>query len=207
LIEGLILAASSLGAFFVHYTFDPAVSCFEFPHGNFSAYPWFMALMFSAFRGPRSPIAFVTTAGIIGVLFAASTLVIAIHRLLVPIVKGNTRLVSLIITILVSYSMLFAANRAVGRVCRGLPDAAFASRYSTLLIPAYLGLYFLLLLLPATNIRKIALGFLLPVLIPGGVLIPNSQGHKLADGKRAWHACYLRTGDIGYCDRTTGFPI
>src|SRR5262249_34174733 len=92
-------------------------------------------------------------------------LVIAIHRLLVPIVKGNTRLVSLIITILVSYSMLFAANRAVGRVCRGLPDAAFASRYSTLLIPAYLGIYFLLLLLPATNIRKIALGFLLAVLI------------------------------------------
>ena len=30
-IAGLILAASSLGAFFLHYTFDPAVSCFEFP--------------------------------------------------------------------------------------------------------------------------------------------------------------------------------
>ena len=162
--------------------------------------------MFSAFRGPRSPIAFVTTAGIIGVLFAASTLVIAIHRLLVPIVKGNTRLVSLIITILVSYSMLFAANRAVGRVCRGLPDAAFASRYSTLLIPAYLGLYFLLLLLPATNIRKIALGFLLAVLIRW-----RSYPEFSRPQVGRWQTCLGRvlpsTGDIGYCDRTTGFPI
>src|SRR5438552_19010035 len=50
----------------------------------------------------------------------------------------------LIGAILVSFSLLFAASAAVGRLCLG-PYAAFTSRYCTLLIPAFLAIYFYLL--------------------------------------------------------------
>jgi hypothetical protein len=65
-IAGFLLAGVSLGSFFVHYTFSPAVACFDPSHQDFKSYPWFMALMFSAFFGPTRPVSLVSVGGFIG---------------------------------------------------------------------------------------------------------------------------------------------
>ena len=209
-IAGLAAAVASLAAFFIHYVFMPAVDCFDLPQGHFVSYPWFVALMFSAFLGPRQPLALVTGAGAIGVLVALLALAIHSYRLLRRSKKHHSPdidRIHLISAVLLGYSALFAGSAALGRACLGLPNAAQAPRYSTLLIPAYLGVYFSLMLLPSLKFRNLALGLFLAVLLPGGILLPRFSGHVLADGKRAWAACYLRLENIGYCDHQTGFPI
>jgi hypothetical protein len=47
---------------------------------------------------------------------------------------------------------------------------------------------------------------LIVLLVPGVVWIPKGAD-RLAGGKRAWSACYLRTREIGLCDTATGFAI
>jgi hypothetical protein len=202
-IGGLLIACGSLASFFVHYRFAPAVECFEFPYHNLMAYPWFLAVLFSAFLGPRQPVFLVTAIGTVVLLAAAVALVIQFYRLL----RSEHDRASLAGFVLLSYSLLFSINTAIGRVCLGLPDAAQSPRYSTLLIPAYLGIYFCLLSIARSQIRNIALALFLILIIPGGVVIPNYAGHKLADGKRAWATCFLRAHDVAYCDQTTGFPL
>jgi hypothetical protein len=91
-------------------------------------------------------------------------------------------------------------------VCLGLPAAAQQSRYTTLLIPAFLAMYFYLLTLDFEPLRHILLVFLIVIVIPGHVHIPE-RAHWFADGKRAWAGCYKRTEDIGFCDSSTNFPL
>ena len=112
----------------------------------------------------------------------------------------------LIVAVLIGYSLLFGINAAYGRVCLGLPDGAQSSRYLTLLIPAYLGVYLFLAGLPLIRARRILIGCFVILLIPCGIKIP-AYASRVANGKRAWVSCYLRTGDITYCDRFTGFPV
>jgi hypothetical protein len=199
----LLIAVVSLGSFFVHYAFLPAVDCFEFPYHSFAAYPWFLSVLFSAFLGPRQPALLVAAMGAVVLLVAVVALVIQFYRSL----RSEHDRVSLIGFVLLTYSLLFSLNAAIGRVCLGLPTAAQPARYSTLLIPAYLGIYFSLLCLPRSQFRKFALVLFLLLILPGGVVIPTYAGHKLAAGKRAWEACYLRAHDVAYCDETTRFPV
>jgi hypothetical protein len=199
----LLIACGSLGSFFIHYRFRPAVECFEFPYHNFMAYPWFVAVLFSAFLGPRGPVFLVTAIGAVVLLVAVVALVIQFYR----VVRPDHDRASLVGFVLISYSLLFSINAAIGRVCLGVPGAAQAPRYSTLVIPAYLGIYFYLLSITRSQLRNLAVVCFLILIIPGGVVIPNYSGHKLADGKRAWAACFLRAHDVAYCDQTTGFPV
>jgi hypothetical protein len=208
-LAGIILSGAILGSFFIHYTFTPNADCFEFPHGNFVAYPWFVALMISAFLGLRRPIALVTAAGLAGLAIVIAAFAIQLWRVCARRLERSRseRTGDLVIAVLLGYSLLYAGSAAVGRACLGLPDAAQVPRYSTLLIPAFLGLYFFLLTLPAGRLPRFALVSFLLVVLPGGLAIPNSSARKLRDGKVAWARCYLRTGDLGLCDQTTGFPL
>jgi hypothetical protein len=202
-VGALLIACASLGSFFTHYQFAPAVDCFEFPYHSPVAYPWFLALLFSAFLGPRRPVLLVTAIGAVVLVAAVVVLIIQGYRSW----KSEHDRVSLIGFVLLSCSLLFSLNAAIGRVCLGLPDAAQAPRYSTLLIPAYLGIYFYLLSVSRSQVRNFALALFLISILPGGAVIPNYAGHKLADGKRAWAACFLRAHDVSSCDQTTRFTV
>jgi hypothetical protein len=207
-LAGLALAAAALGSFFVHYSWTPNVDCFDPAHSRLADYPWFVALMLSAFLGPRRPVVLVTAGGLIGLAVVAAVMGIVSWRVLFAGKRSaSERSIDLVTAVLLGYGLVYAVSAAVGRVCLGLPDAAQAPRYSTLLIPAFLALYFFLLSLPAGMPARIALVSFLLVILPGGVFMADFAGHKLADGKRAWAACYLRTGDIAQCDRETGFPV
>ncbi len=84
--------------------------------------------------------------------------------------------------------------------------AGQASRYVTLLIPAFLAMYFYLLSVPFQRIRRVGLALFVPVLIPSALAVRNGA-RQVSDHKRVWAACYRRIEDIRSCDRLTGFQI
>jgi hypothetical protein len=196
---GFAIAALSLGSFFIHYRFWPAVDCFAVTPHYVSLYPSFMAGMFASFVGGRR---FSLEFGF-GALLAV-TLILGIH-LFYLIKRNGAPGRPLIGAVLLSYALLFSVNTAVGRVCLGVAGA-YGPRYITLLIPAFLALYFYLLSRPWQGKRPIVLGLFVLLLIPN--TLHEGRGAKwYADAKRKWAACYIRTESIGYCNRLANFEI
>ncbi len=203
-VAGLLIACFSLASFFFHYKFEPAVDCFVFPYHPLAHYPWFVTLMFSTFAGVRSPILFVSILG--AILLCSAIFIFGVELWRATRAPGRWHVTHITTSILLGYSLLFAANTAIGRVCLGLPAPAQSSRYATLLIPAFLAIYFYLLTVQSKKLRGVALILFVVVLIPGHVrLAPRAT--RFAEGKRAWAACYKRTEDIGACDSATAFKI
>ena len=81
---------------------------------------------------------------LIGVAVVVTLIGVLLHhaRLLVlSWTRDQFSNVSLVIVVLITFSLLFAFNAAFGRVCLGISSAA-AGRYMPYLIPGFLGLYF-----------------------------------------------------------------
>jgi len=201
--SAMVVACVSLGSFFVHYTFQPAVECFVFPYHNLRAYPLFVALMISRFFGLMMPVRASEAVGALGIPLAAAILSLHAWRLL----KGRRfRNVHLIAAVLLAFSILFAVGSAVGRVCLGLPTAAWPPRYVTLLIPGVTAFYFSLQWLRSADIRRVLTGVFILLLLPGSLSIDPGFAW-FASGKQAWAACYLANENTSYCDKATGFVI
>ncbi len=197
----LVVASASFGSFFIRYRFAPAVPCFDFPRHDLASYPRFMALMFSNYTGLRISVLPAATGAAI-LLCSAVVLAVQTRRFAA---RDCTRDRSLIVGVLLSFSMLFAGGAAVGRVCLGL-GAADASRYATLLIPAFLGLYLYLLSISSRMWRTMAVGALAVLIVPNALRVPPAA-RWFAEGKHAWSACYLQTESIEHCDKATRFVI
>jgi hypothetical protein len=107
---------------------------------------------------------------------------------------------------LLSYSLLFAANASVGRLCQGL-QMAYSSRYVTLLIPAFLAIYFFLLSPSWHGQRNLILSLWILLLLPATVRKPWDEVRWYSSGKRNWADCYVRTENIHYCDQSANFAV
>jgi hypothetical protein len=196
-LAAMIVACASLGSFFVGYRFEPAVDCFVFPNPDLPAYPRFTALMAARFFGLMTPVRLAEAAGALAVLGAAAILCFLAWRL---VEAGRFRSVHLIAAVLLTTSILFSASAAIGRVCLGLPGAAWPPRYATLLIPGVLAFYLCLQSLHAPDVRRILTGAFILLLIPGCLIVdPNASVYPR--GKRAWAACYLATENISSCNK------
>jgi hypothetical protein len=201
---GLLVAVASLASFFVYYTFSPGVDCFEIPHRHLLQYPQFTALMFAEFVVPR-PLHVSLGMTILGV--AILSLVVAVlgwH--LLRLLKDARPGAALVGAVLLSYSLLFSAVAPIGRLCLGL-SAAFASRYVTLLIPAFLAVYFYLLSQSWHGKRNLVLALWVLLLLPAAVRKPWEDIRWYSNGKRDWANCYLRTENIHYCDQSANFSV
>jgi hypothetical protein len=198
----LLLAVASMGAFFLNYRFQPAVACFVFPDPHLLAYPRFLAAMSARYFGVATSLRLSAIVGIPLVLCAAGVFSALVWRL---IRKRNPGKSDLIATILLAYSILFAVDTAIGRVCLG-PAAALAPRYATLLIPGVTAIYFYLQTIPLAGIRRAITTTFILLLIPGCLSV-DSGADWYADGKRAWVDCYLRTENVSECDKSAGFVI
>lgn len=201
-IAGLLIAGASLASFFYRYKFDPAVDCFAFPHYPLSDYPKFVAVMFSSFLDVHGPRSLVLILGASIVLFAVYVLALEFRRVTG---KDCEMEIPLTVLVLLGYSMFFASNAAVGRACLP-PDAAEASRYSTLLIPAFLAMYFYVRTISRRKIRIVALVLLAGVLVHAHIRLPRYTAN-LAAGKRVWADCYRRIENVETCDSQTHFKI
>jgi hypothetical protein len=191
-----IAAAASLGSFFYGYVFNPAADCFQFPYRNFAAYPWFMGLMFAKFLGIKHGVVFPSLVGIAVVIVLVGVLA---RNLWLVLKRGMAQGGILVVAILTGYSLLYAAAAAVGRVCLGM-GAAGASRYLTLLIPAFLGIYFHLLMRRSGYQRTLLMSMVLLTVLPSCV----QRNHKEIEGfsamKHAWKDCYRAIENVQYCD-------
>jgi len=200
----LVLATASLAGFFYHYRFDPAVPCFHFPDAHPLNYPWFIGIMMAYFLGLRT-LLMATLAGSFLALAAFAVLLwhgVRLWR------NREWSPADLTVVILLSFSLLFEANAAVGRVCLGMPEAAQFSRYMGLLVPGFLAIYFHLLTWRKSAFRTALLAVLVIALIPGTVLMPNGYSPQVvSEGKKAWKTCILQVGNIDYCNQATGFPL
>jgi hypothetical protein len=201
-VLALLLAIASMGAFLVNYQFQPAVACFVFPDPHLLAYPHFLAVMAARFFGVATSLSLAAIVGIPIVLCAAGISAVLASKLLS---KGNLGNIHLIAAILLAFSILFAVDTAIGRVCLGT-TAALAPRYATLLIPGVAGIYFYLQTISADGIRRGITSIFILLLIPGCLNV-DAGADWYADGKRAWVECYLRTENISECDKSAGFVI
>lgn len=201
---GLVLAVAALASFFIHYVFKSAVSCFQLPHNNWLNYPQFMGLMLSGFVVPR-PIYPSVEMIVLGTAIVFLMLGIFIWHSL-HLIKSPIREAHLVGAVLLAFSLLFAANTSIGRQCLGM-ELALSSRYSTLLIPAFLGVYFYFLSLPWRGARILLLAAFVVLLVPVVVSTPIEEAGAFADAKRRWSNCYLHTDDIRYCDKKADFKI
>lgn len=196
----LVVALASLASFFYRYQWNPAAACFVFPDPNPARYPWFVSLMFAYFVGLKRPLLLATLVGAALLLLAIAVglrHLWRLYRLAAWTSLDRT------IAILVGFSLIYAFNTAVGRVCLGLPDSAAKGNYMGLLVPAFLALYFCLLSLRPSTLRTIALAFFVLALLPNSLRMRRNRMEMFQ--KNAWKNCYLQTEDIEHCNRATNF--
>jgi hypothetical protein len=205
-LAATLVAVASLGSFFLGYRFQTAVDCFIFPAHNLGAYATFVALMAARFFGLMAPVGLAKTAGALIILFAAA-IVFALALQLISTTGPSSRAggrrfrdVHLVSAVLLAYSILFSVNTAVGRVCLGLPAAAWPARYATLLIPGVLAFYFSLQWFRSSVVRGTLTGAFVLLLIPGCLTVDPGVG-SFPRGKRAWTGCYLVTENISACNK------
>lgn len=199
----LVLAIVSQASFFYRYQWSTEITCPIFG-AHFWQYPWFMGLMMAYFFGLRTTVAASILGGSLALIAVA---VLAWHLWRLWRDRGWSP-IDVTVVILLAYTLLFQANTALGRVCLGLPWAAQFSRYMGLLVPAFLAIYLHVLTWRANRIRTAAQIVFALALVPSTLLIPAGYSPQTVhDGKAAWRACILQTGQIDYCDRTTSFPV
>jgi len=203
------LALVSNLSFLISYRFNPAIPNFIFSVSYLPQYPVFISLMLAAFWGWHARVLgqiIAITAGAFLFLILAAVLIFHIRRLLRNGLYFDRK--SLAVAVLIGYSLLFCLNTAIGRMPLGLQQAQ-VSRYLTLLIPAYLALYFHLQTIRAANLRRLYLSAYLVMSIAGSLPlgIIDSLALKTYTDKVNWKTCYLQHEDVALCDQLTQFQI
>jgi len=114
-----------------------------------------------------------------------------------------------VVTILTTFTLIFCATTAIGRIQLGLPSAQ-SSRYITNMIPGFLGIYLWIISLPAGVLRRILLAVTVAGLIAASFPLRAVDLNTLkwyTEGKTKWKAVYLKTEDIEMATRAAKFPI
>jgi hypothetical protein len=199
----LAIATASLVSFFYGYQFDPSVACYHFPYHDPAAYPVFSGLMFANFLAVKPGGILASILGM-GVMVVVSSLLGLHIRALWKDPSADRA--SMLIVILLGFSLTFSAATAVGRVCLG-PEGARASRYLTLLIPAFLGIYFSILAIPNDRRRVVLAGIFILVLLPSCAHRYHKEIEAFSALKQNWKQCYLVHEDIRFCDAEANFQL
>jgi hypothetical protein len=195
---GLAASLGSLALFFHGYVLQSAVACFQFPDPHPVRYVSFLGTLFLRpfeLRGAGAALAFGLALG----LACAGLACWSCWRMLAT--RERTRLPEIVFAF-TSFSLLFAANSAVGRACLG-PESAGSSRYVPYLIPFLLAAYLALSTggSPAWP-RAAALAALCSLLLGKEALRMHhniEDADHYANGKRRWRDCYLATSDVAAC--------
>ena len=210
-VSGLavLLSVFSIGIFLVGYTFKPAVGCFASSKINLLNTLFFMSLMFSRFiRLGFSDLLIISK--VVGFsLLSASIIVFSYHTYKLTQIHGHARRASIVIAVLIGYTLLFSLGTAIGRTCIGL-EHAFSSRYVTLMIPAFLGLYLHIYSVSKVIPRKVLTGVFL-LLMSVSLFSFSSSDLQIIDRlsvkKERWKRCFLEYESVEQCDKAVGFQI
>lgn len=203
------LSLLSLGSFFVDYKFDPAVACFSPVPMTPKYYVVYVSLMFAKFLGFRQPSVFQQfLAGAIVIVILLASALLSAARLVQARPLNYSTLKSkrlLIPAALITYCLMFCLMTAYGRLCSGL--LTYASRYVIYLELGVLGLYFHLLNIPGTVVRRFSLGLLLLVIFSATMYVDREEMGYFPAIKQRWRTCYLQTGNLDRCDLAAGMSV
>ncbi len=224
----LLIAGITIGAFFYDYHFNPSMDCFTFPPPKAWKTPFFVGLMLANFCALNGNGVSVRTIVIIviGLLFLTAFISLWARAMLWGWRERDSRSPLLVASALIGFSLIFACNAAIGRICMGI-FVSQAPRYMTLLIPGFFGVYCaLLFVLSKTRdplhsfaggmssgqlrAQTIALALFFLLVLNGHRPFSIGAEHPAQDvsaSKRSWAACYRRLEDIRRCDAETGFSI
>jgi hypothetical protein len=205
-----VLMLLPLLLFLIDYRFDSGVPCFRLSRNYLSQYPTFMSFMFAKYL--RMDLLSATTVSKVGGAILIFTFVVIFFFHLYENIRKKTpqsSRIDMIILILIGYSLLFSASTAIGRICLGL-NFAMSSRYMTLLIPAFLGLYFHLNNISGVRSRNISVMVMILVLTIS--LLPFSErdlrGIEFYSVKKEnWKQCYLENTDWSYCNKIAKLKV
>jgi hypothetical protein len=127
----------------------------------------------------------------------------------VKVLRRDRTLLSRTTFLFSTFTLLFATNGAIGRVCLGM-EAAFSSRYVPYVVPLWLALYLTVASeVPRRAWLEVPAGVGAALLLALEMSIPNdSQSMRwFSEGKSRWRSCYLATGDEARCNATAGFRV
>jgi hypothetical protein len=171
-----------------------------------ASYAIYVALMFANLLGLKGITALSIFAG---ALAAIAALAVAVEQLVRPVSPDPAASRRLAILTLSSFSLLFAAATAYGRIAIGFPGAQ-STRYVPLLVPGLLAIYLRLLEIGRPRLRA-ALLAASPVAIALATFpmrTPEARFMEhLSRGKRAWVEAYLATHDVAESNRRAGLKI
>jgi len=189
------------------YSFASGVDCFQFPDSQPWLYPAFVARMASVVL-PLNSVSSSFRIIIGGSFFLVAATVCLYHIRRLVIQPDSARNLSLVIVVLVTFSVLFAINTAIGRLCLGL-EASEAPRYIPCLLPGVFAVYLHFLAFPSIT-TKVLRGLLVAALL--WAAFPLSAGdvatiNRYSSGKKAWKDAFLRTENADTADRESGFRV
>jgi hypothetical protein len=200
----LLVSLVPIAFFFRGYVFVPAAECYRFPYGRLSNYPLFIAMMLARFMGIKRHPVLAQAAG--SILLTLLVVCLTAFALCVW-TRGSEDTKGLIITTLIAYTLVQAVAVAVGRICFGM-ETSQSSRYMTLLIPAFLALYFALLGTTSLgNWRNPLLALLFIAVFAGSVQRNHKEMEGVASARRAWKQCYINSEDVDACTESAGVEI
>lgn len=207
-ICALVVIAGSWTLFAAGYQFNPAVDGYRFPYEKPQEYLYFVAAMFDNFHGLKTDNFFALLAGMAFTAVLLALMLIRGWRLLRN--RRETQQVDIIVFSLCAFVLVYCANTAVGRVFLGWRDAASASRYVTLLIPAGLALLVSVGSGDRSRVRSGLLAFYLAFLAYNTVQL-HSRDWRVVDhfsrGRADWKTVFLETNSQETADARTHFQV
>jgi hypothetical protein len=197
-VLALGLVVASFAIFFAGYQLVPAVACFRFPDPQPWRYLPFVSRMFLRVLELRGDGAAVVLGA---ALVAACGALAAREGWRMTASAGRDRRATVLFTFS-AFSLLFAANATIGRVCLG-PEFAAPTRYVPYLLPFYLALHVVLSDLPPSRASAAVLAaFCLLWATKELAWTPGwsrPDARHWARHKAAWRSCYLATHDVRSC--------
>jgi hypothetical protein len=205
----LLSVITSLALFLVDYHFLTGVTCFRITRGYVVDYPQFAGLILARFIGV-SYRKVTLVDDITGIVILSIFCVVGLFHLIRLFRReGEERQISLVITTLIGFSLIFCLATAAGRICLGM-NYAQSSRYMTLIAPAYLGLYFHLFSLKRPKLRWMLVLILAASVFYGSLNLTSKDQRSIetfSTQKESWKACYLEIQDVARCNDLTDFKI
>ena len=196
-VLGVAMVLVSLSVFFYRLKFMPAVTCFRFPDPQPFRYVQFVGVMVLQTM-EITPI-WTRPLGLVGA--SLGLCLVLWSGWMTVTTAGKDRLASTVF-VLSAFSLTFAANTAMGRVCLGL-EAALAERYVPYMLTLVIATYLFVSMWPKFPRLRMAVlvGFLAIAAAKETVLIrrPLAESDHYARIKSSFRDCYLGGATLAAC--------
>jgi hypothetical protein len=207
-LAALIASLLAFLAYWIGYKADPATNDVRFAWQRPWDVLWFIGLMLSRYLGISYELSPLASTWLGCATLTVLIALLALHAGRVITAGPITARLSVVAVVLIGFTLLFALFAALGRMATGVTAASQSSRYATLMIPAFLGLYLHLLSVGWLLPRAATIAALTTLMLPWPLMPADQQLiHIFTGGKQAWKVCYLSGGEAQACQLRAGLPI